>query len=104
MSISHRRVLKVGKILHHSPMAPNIVIAKVNSFLNEGTIVYDEKANRIGVILETFGPVISPYARIKLDDADSKVQEGSDIFAIEKELQPVNWKKKPKKRKRYRKR
>ena len=94
----------MGTILHHSPIAPNIVIAKIHSFLEEGTIVYDESANKIGVILETFGSVISPYARIKLDKADSKIQENSEIFIMEREKKPVSWRKKPKRRKKSRKR
>ncbi len=102
MAITGKRVIKIGKILHGSPIAPNILIGKVTGYIEEGTVVYDEKAQKVGVVLETFGPVNSPFVRIKTDDA-SHEYKGHNIFIMEREKKDIMWRKKPKKRKRYNK-
>jgi len=78
-------------------MAPNVIIAKVNEYLNPGIVTYNIELQRIGVVIETFGPVRSPYARIKLD-GNIEPNDGESIFIITGEVEKVRWKKMPKKR------
>lgn len=93
MSITRRKIVKIGKILHKSPIAKNIAIGDVKQYIEEGTIVYDKNAEKLGVILEIFGPVTDPYVRIKLEKDD--FEKGSDIFIIEGEKKKITWRKKP---------
>ena len=96
-----KKIIKIGKILHKSPIAPNILIAKVNSFVEEGTEIFNENTEKIGVAIETFGPTDSPYLRIKIMD-NSQANLQGDIFIIEGEKKKVHWRKKPKKKRFYR--
>ena len=71
------RIIKIGKILHKSPIAPNILIAKVSSYIEEGTVIYDSEGNKIGIAIETFGPTQSPYLRIK-SESHQQLEKLSD--------------------------
>ena len=96
------RIIKAGKILHKSPIAPNILIAKISSYIEEGTVIYDSSGKRIGVAIETFGPTNSPYLRIRIDnDVLIDSLEGKNIFVIENVKERVTWKKRKKRRKKY---
>jgi len=96
------RIIKAGKILHKSPIAPNILIAKISSYIEEGTIIYDASGKKIGVAIETFGPTNSPYLRIKIEnDIPIDSIKEKDIFVIENVKEKVTWKKKRKRRKRH---
>jgi len=99
------RVRKVGRILHRSPIAPNIWIAKVNDYIEEGTIIYDQSGEKIGVAIETFGPTNSPYLRIKTEKSDRNIKlEEGDIFIIENMKEKIEWRKKRRRRKKHGKR
>lgn len=98
-----KKIIKVGKILHKSPIASNILIAKVNGYIEEGTEIYDQETRKIGVAIETFGPTNSPYLRIKVDK-NLDIKENTEIFTIEGEKRNVSWRKKPRRRKRINKR
>ena len=98
--LGRRKLKKVGKVLHKSKMAPNIIIAKIKDYLKPGIVVYNMELERIGVVIETFGPVKSPYARIKLDE-NIEPKNDEPIFIITGEVEKVRWKKMPKKRGRY---
>jgi len=91
-----RRIKKVGNILHPSPIAPNIVIAKVSEYLDPGVVVYDDDLKRIGTVIEVFGPVNSPYARIRIDKEIKRDElTGKRLFVITGEKKRVIWKKMP---------
>jgi len=92
-----KRLKRVGEILHPSPIAPNIIIAKVTEYLEPGTIVYDENLEKIGVIIEIFGSVNAPYARIKVEDGknDRKKFMNKQLFIITGEKARVSWRKMP---------
>ena len=92
-----KKLKKLGKILHPSVMAPNIVIAKINEFVEPGTIIYDEGFEKIGTIVEVFGPVSSPYARIKVNmppDEREKLRD-KPVLIIVGDKTKVRWRKMP---------
>ena len=93
---------KIGKILHRSPLTQNILIARLNEPVRIGTMIYDATMREIGPIIELFGPVDKPYARIKIkDNVEASSILGKDCYMIVGDEVPVRWKKMPKK---YRKR
>lgn len=100
--MKRRKLKKAGEALHISPIAPNILIAKVNSYLEPGSIIYNSNLERVGVVIETFGPVKSPYARIKLDKEPSHFHAHTSLFTIVGDRKKIIWRKMPgyKKRKR----
>ena len=55
---------KIGQVLHVGP--GNRVIAKVESPPKIGTTLFDFKKKPIGVVLDVFGPVKSPYIEIEV--------------------------------------
>jgi len=55
---------KIGQVLHIGP--GNRAIAKVESPPKIGVTVFDFKKKPIGVVLDIFGPVKSPYIEIKV--------------------------------------
>lgn len=97
-----RKLKKIGKVLHPSPIAPNILIIRVSEYLPAGTIIYDSKLREIGTVIETFGPVEFPYARIKIiPNFDKNKYEFNDaVFIISGEKTRVKWRKMPKRRRR----
>ena len=99
-----RKLKKIGKILHPSPIAPNILIIKTREYLPAGTIVYDSKLRGIGAVIETFGPVESPYARIKMSSSFEKneYEFNEEVFIISGEKIRVKWRKMPKDRRKRR--
>ncbi len=90
-----RKLRKVGKILHVSKMAPNILIAKVSEYLHPGLVIYNDKLEQIGVVIETFGPVASPFARIKMSNTKAEIKSDTPIFIITGEKTKVFWRKMP---------
>ena len=92
-----RKLKKIGKILHYSPIAPNILIIKTREYLSPGTVVFDSNLREIGVVIETFGPVESPYARVKVNSNDNqtKYTPNDDVFVITGEKARVKWRKMP---------
>jgi len=99
LAFQQRKVIKIGKVLHKSPIAKNIIIGRINTFVEEGTIVYDKEAKKIGAILEIFGPVNKPYARIKVDDI--KISPDEPIFIIEGDKKAIKWRKMPKNKRKF---
>lgn len=97
-----KKVRKIGEILHRSPIAPNILIAKLYDHVIPGTIVYDSRMSRIGTVIEIFGPVRSPYSRIKLDDISQPIHAHAKIFAITGNIEKVFWRKMVSKKRRRR--
>jgi len=56
-------VKKLGIVLHKAKSG-NIVV-KGTEFFKPSLQVYDEKGKRVGFVIETFGPVASPYILVK---------------------------------------
>lgn len=54
---------KLGQVLHQAKSGNLIVKAEV--FLKPSIPVFDESGKRIGFVVETFGPVSSPYVSVK---------------------------------------
>jgi len=95
-----RKLKKVGTALHISPIAPNILIAKTYEYLDPGVVIYNSDLKVIGVVIETFGPVKSPYARIKLDNVKQPVTSGEKLFILLGERKRVTWRKMPRRKRR----
>ena len=93
---------KVGKVLHLSNLTKSILIIRLNEPLRIGTIIYDEKMRELGPIIELFGPVDKPYARVKLKDSwiSSEIKQvlGRPCYVVLGDEVPVKWRKKPKRR------
>lgn len=103
---------KVGEILHISNLADDILIAKLEEFVKPGTVIYDGSMRELGVVIECFGPVKSPYARIKINPKEKdyiaeflskKTKEPTDenfkqqfsCYVIKGEEERVRWRKMP---------
>jgi len=57
---------KIGQVLHIGP--GNRAIAKVEAPPKLGATVFDLKKKPIGIVLDIFGPVKSPYIEIEVKD------------------------------------
>lgn len=93
---------RIGKILHRSNLARNILIVKLRDRVPLGVIIFDSNLEEIGKIIEIFGPVCSPYARVLINDKVlEKVDQmkGTDCFIVEGEEEKVKWRKMPRPRK-----
>lgn len=90
---------KVGKFLHLSNLTNNILIIRLNEPLRIGTVIYDKKMREIGPIIELFGPVEKPYARIKIKGNINLIENilGQDCFVIVGDERPIKWRKMPRK-------
>lgn len=73
---------KVGEILHviHGDRA----IAKVKVAPKIGLKVFDMRGKPIGVVLDVFGPVKSPYIEVKVEGHDPKKVINSPIYFLSK--------------------
>lgn len=93
---------RIGKILYRSNLARNILIVKLRERVPLGAVIFDSNLEEIGKVIEIFGPVRSPYARVLVDDKVSeKVDQmkGMDCFMVEGEEEKVKWRKMPRPRK-----
>ena len=95
LELARKKIKKIGVALHLSPIAPNVLIAKVNDYLDPGLIVYNDDLEPIGTIIEIFGPTNAPYARIKVEKKDFHLDEHSPLFIIMGEKKKVIWRKMP---------
>ncbi len=57
---------EVGRIIHIA-MSGRLIV-KLDKEINPGQIVFDEKGNNVGKIIELIGPVNSPYASIEINN------------------------------------
>lgn len=93
---------KIGVLLQRSNLARNIAILKLYERVRIGTVIFDEDMKEIGKIIEIFGPTISPYARVLLNETTEKFFErfkGKTCFVIVGEEEKVRWRKMPRPRK-----
>jgi rRNA processing protein Gar1 len=56
-------VKKLGQVLHQAKSGNLIVKAEV--FLKPSIPVFDASGKKIGFVVETFGPISSPYVSVK---------------------------------------
>ncbi|MEM3403999.1 MAG: Gar1/Naf1 family protein [Nitrososphaeria archaeon] len=54
---------KLGKVLHQAKSG-NLIL-KTDIFLKPSVPVYDASNRKVGYVIETFGPVSSPYVSVK---------------------------------------
>lgn len=54
---------KLGKVLHQAKSGNLILKAEV--FLKQSVPVYDASNKKVGYVVETFGPISSPYVSVK---------------------------------------
>lgn len=53
---------KLGKVIHHTNRG---LVLRAEHVPNLGGAVYDDAGERVGSVLDLFGPVAAPYAVIK---------------------------------------
>jgi len=93
---------KIGKILHKSNLANNILIIKLKERVPLGIIIYDGEMRELGKLIEVFGPVKSPYGRVLLSNNAIEIIDklrGAPCYMVEGEEEKVKWRKMPKPRK-----
>jgi len=73
---------KIGEVLHIGPN--NRAIAKVEDLPKIGATIFDIKKKPIGIVLDIFGPVKSPYIEIEVKDQNPKKIVGSPIYVMPK--------------------
>jgi len=56
---------RLGEVLHVSKRGSIILRTDKTPPIGKQAIVLDKKANRIGNVIDVFGPVSSPYAAIR---------------------------------------
>ncbi|MBS7606377.1 MAG: Gar1/Naf1 family protein [Candidatus Bathyarchaeia archaeon] len=75
---------KIGEVLHVSPGPENRVIAKVDVPPKLGATVFDAKKKPIGVVLDIFGPVKSPYIEVKVEEREPQKIVNSPLYILPK--------------------
>ncbi len=107
---------RVGEILHKSNLADNLLIIRLYKFVRPGTVIYDAMMREIGKVIEVFGPVRSPYARVIINEKEKKyveelLRERAEFqkkeqprnrffcYIIQYEEERVRWRKMPRPRK-----
>lgn len=75
---------KIGEVLHVSPGPGNRVIAKVDILPKLGAAVFDAKKKPIGIVLDIFGPVKSPYIEVEVEDKDPEKIVNSSLYILPK--------------------
>ena len=71
-------MLQVGILLHQAKSGRLIVT--LSKEVRPGAVVYDDKARKLGKVVELIGPVRSPYASVAV--VSSKLGKAGDpIFA-----------------------
>lgn len=73
---------RLGQVLHIS--SDGNLILKTNGPTKIGAKVINEHMNEVGVILDIFGPVKSPYISVKPELADVKKLVGKDLFIFQR--------------------
>ena len=53
---------RLGRIIHVTPRG---AVARIEAGLTVGKPLVNEKGERVGNVLDLFGPVVSPYAVVK---------------------------------------
>ncbi|MEM2091724.1 MAG: Gar1/Naf1 family protein [Candidatus Bathyarchaeia archaeon] len=77
---------KIGQALHVGP--GNRIIAKIDFLPKIGSTVFDIKKRPIGVVLDIFGPVKSPYMEVEVvGDIDPNKIVNSPLYVLPKPKQ-----------------
>ena len=104
---------KVGVLLHKSNLADNIIIIRLREFVKPGTLIYDSNMKELGKIIEVFGPVKAPYARVIINEKEkdyietlltqstspNRKKSRFPCYIIGGEEEKVKWRKMPRPRK-----
>ncbi|MBI2183820.1 MAG: hypothetical protein HYU39_02550 [Thaumarchaeota archaeon] len=72
---------KIGEVLHLAKSGSLII--KALGEVHQGAILVDEKGRKIGKVVETIGPVKSPYLSVTLLTDKNKKMQGSKVFLQE---------------------
>ncbi len=72
---------KIGHALHLAKSG-NLII-KGEFFVKSTLPVYDDTGKKIGYVIETFGPINSPYVSVKLTTERTRKLLGKDLYVKE---------------------
>ena len=76
------RLQKIGKIINISKS--NLVTIKAySSSIKPGSRILSKNGNNLGVVVDVFGPINSPYISVKPENIKDIVI-GSEVYIIEK--------------------
>ncbi len=72
---------KLGKVLHMTRNGYVVAVLEARDRLPPlNTPVYDEKTNRVGILLDIIGPVKAPYAVVKPDRKGLEIPPGTMLY------------------------
>ncbi|NHV45404.1 MAG: hypothetical protein HA493_02030 [Candidatus Verstraetearchaeota archaeon] len=85
MTTSKKKQLqKIGKIINISKS--NLVTIKAYSLVKPGSRILSKNGNYLGIVVDVFGPIHSPYISVKPENIKDIVI-GSEVYTIEKRKQ-----------------
>jgi len=73
---------RLGQVLHISSDGNLILRAEEPSKI--GAKVIDGHKRRVGVVLDVFGPIDSPYISVKPESADAEGLVGRSLFILQR--------------------
>ena len=74
---------RLGHVLHIG--SDGSLILKTDRSLRIGSKVFNDKMGEVGVVVDVFGPVDSPYLSVKPEVADSGKLVGKDLVILQHE-------------------
>ena len=77
------KLKNVGYILRKAKSGR--IIVKLQVEVKEGTMLYDKKGRKVGLVREVFGPVSSPYASLEPRTDRIRGMIGDLVYAREEE-------------------
>ncbi|MGQ9780778.1 MAG: H/ACA ribonucleoprotein complex subunit GAR1 [Nitrososphaeria archaeon] len=69
---------KLGQVLHQA-RSGNLVV-KADGFLKPSVPVYDRSGKKVGYVIETFGPISSPYVSVRPTTDRIRKLIGSELY------------------------
>ncbi len=76
-----KQLQKIGKIINISKS--NLVTIKAYFPVKPGSRILSKNGNNLGIVVDVFGPIHSPYISIKPENIKDIVI-GSEVYTIEK--------------------
>jgi len=73
-------LFRLGEVLHFSTSKHLVIRAK--SLPRLGTIAYDENLQKIGIVVEIFGPVKQPYISVKPSVSKPNSYVGKILYSL----------------------
>ena len=74
---------RLGQVLHIG--SDGSLILKTDGNLKIGSKVVDDKIGEVGVVVDVFGPVNSPYLSVKPEVADGEKLVGKNLVILQHE-------------------